>query len=378
MAQENFKLKPIIVSTSPIDWTKDELALIHRVMNQAKFCDVIEPIVIDYELIRREHPQTYTRPDGKRMFSWSWFTNNITNNVIRLFPSKNMIAWHMQEDEKIAWGVTPTFGGAYFVDKNTIMECWLEADVDEMPSRHRTRMVYDPMVGRKVRITERVRIFLHEAGHAVTHFSGRRKELAVQLGIKDDTLITHHMDYVEKDVGKVFQVVSFENWSLQKYVISLATQVIGLLKRNIAAQNVETNREKLHKAARAALGSDASPNDAAPDELGCADTVSNILRKVIPFPIITGTWTLDERFRTDKRFELVTSPLPGDIIISPTATGNGSIVGHVGIVGENDIIMSNDSFQDGHFLENFTMKSWEKRYKDKGGFPIRFFRLKRL
>lgn len=133
---------------------------------------------------------------------------------------------------------------------------------------------------------------------------------------------------------------------------------------------------RLFEAAVASLGVDASPNDAAPDELGCADTVSNIIRKVLPdFPIITGTSTLWSRLQSDKRFERVGVPEVGAVIISPTGNGNGTFPGHTGICGEDGVIMSNNSYN-GKFEANYTQKTWEARYMRKGGFPMMFYRLK--
>jgi hypothetical protein len=141
-------------------------------------------------------------------------------------------------------------------------------------------------------------------------------------------------------------------------------------------QPVLSNREKLHALAVSFLGVDASPSDLAPDELGCAESVSNIINALISFPIITGTWTLWDKLMKDARFESVGVPMAGDIIISPTATGNGSIVGHVGIVTFEDRIMSSDSYKQGKFLTNFTLVTWQNRYMKKGGFPVYYFRLK--
>ncbi|MDQ0316393.1 hypothetical protein [Amorphus orientalis] len=132
----------------------------------------------------------------------------------------------------------------------------------------------------------------------------------------------------------------------------------------------------LYRAAMAALGTDASPNDAAPDELGCAETVSSIIRQVLPeFPVITGTWTLWERLRKGSEFTAVAEPRPGDIVIAPTGTvRNAPFPGHVGIVGKDGIVMSNDSGT-GTFNQNYTIESWHRRYAEEGGYPIYYYRL---
>lgn len=136
-----------------------------------------------------------------------------------------------------------------------------------------------------------------------------------------------------------------------------------------------TRGRMLYLAAKSYIGKDASPLDVASDELGCAESVSNIIRAVVSFRIITGTWTLWDTIRNDTRFMSVNlSPTAGDIVISPTSTGNGTIRGHVGIVGEGGTIISASS-DSGKMEQNYTLESWEKRYHDYGGMPVYYYRL---
>lgn len=143
-----------------------------------------------------------------------------------------------------------------------------------------------------------------------------------------------------------------------------------------------TNREsikriELYLQALKHLGTDASPNDVAPDELGCADSVSQILLKTFP-GIIKGsvsTRELNQQLNSSKHFVRVTKFLPGDIIMSPTGSGNGGLRnGHVGIVGEEENIMSNSSAT-GKWENNYNLKSWVARYRVMGGYPIFFYRI---
>jgi hypothetical protein len=133
-------------------------------------------------------------------------------------------------------------------------------------------------------------------------------------------------------------------------------------------------RLAIFKIAKASLGIDISPLDVISDDLGCAESVSWVLKKAIGFPLITGTWSLLEYLKKDNRFEQITESETGCIIISATGTGNGKIRGHVGIVGENKI-MSSDSL-DGIWKENYTSLTWKERYGQQGGMPIYLFRLK--
>lgn len=136
------------------------------------------------------------------------------------------------------------------------------------------------------------------------------------------------------------------------------------------------NRVKLYLAALEALGKDASPLDEAPDEYGCADSVSRIILKTFP-NIIKGSISTAELFKqlnTSPHFTKVSQFRFGDIIISPTGMGTGGIAnGHVGICGEDETIMSNTSAT-GLWTSNYTIATWVARYRKLGGYPIYFFR----
>lgn len=137
------------------------------------------------------------------------------------------------------------------------------------------------------------------------------------------------------------------------------------------------NRILLYLSAIQYIGIDASPADEAPDELGCADSVSKILLRVFPKVIKSSVSTaaLFNQLNNSKEFSRVLRYLPGDIVISPTGMGKTGKVpnGHVGIVSEKDKIMSNSSAT-GTWEENFTVTSWVRRYRERGGYPIYFFR----
>lgn len=133
---------------------------------------------------------------------------------------------------------------------------------------------------------------------------------------------------------------------------------------------------KLYMIALTCLGVDASPNDIAPDEYGCAETVNAIHTRAFGAPIggDVSTYRLYSAIRVHSRFIGSDTPRRGDIVLSPSGYGNGKLSnGHVGIVGDNGVIMSNDS-KTGLFTENFTLDSWRKRYVDLGGYPMLFFR----
>jgi len=143
------------------------------------------------------------------------------------------------------------------------------------------------------------------------------------------------------------------------------------------SSKTQVNRVKLYLSALQYLGTDASPFDEAPDEYGCADSVSKVILSAFPNSIIgsVSTKLLYEELSKSKQFVKVLEFQAGDVIISPTGMGKtGKIAnGHTGIVGENEEILSNSSAT-GTWENNYTMKSWVDRFRTAGGYPIFFFR----
>ena len=129
------------------------------------------------------------------------------------------------------------------------------------------------------------------------------------------------------------------------------------------------------------IGKDASPNDLAPDELGCAETVTTLLKKVYPeTPILTYTPTFHDYLKNPKNgWYGVEEPMEEDVVISPTGLGKGT--GHTGIVMNGGTIASNDSGivrkeNKGKFLKNYSVDTWKKSFS-KRGFPTLFYRKKK-
>lgn len=135
----------------------------------------------------------------------------------------------------------------------------------------------------------------------------------------------------------------------------------------------------IYTAAKNTIGLDASPTDKASDELGCAESVCTILRKVnSSFPVLLSTTTLHQTL-PQFGFKQVSSPQAGDVVISPTGMGKG--IGHCGIVGRNISqngtlwIMSNNSsgVNKGLWTANYTVKGWQQSFGSRG-FPTFFWR----
>lgn len=139
----------------------------------------------------------------------------------------------------------------------------------------------------------------------------------------------------------------------------------------------DKNRIKLYYTALCDLGVDASPLDEAPDDYGCADSVSKVILSAFP-EVIKGSVSTAELYNqlsASKDFVKVSQFKPGDVIISPTgmSTTGGLKNGHVGIVAEDEGVMSNASAT-GLWTLNYNISSWVARYRTLGGFPIFFFR----
>ena len=152
---------------------------------------------------------------------------------------------------------------------------------------------------------------------------------------------------------------------------------IDCLSLRVRAYRGQLSRgDHLFLLAQLSVGRDVSPLDFAGDELGCAESVTNLLSQVLPFRILTGTASLDEMLRRDPRFLFSRSYLgEGGIVLSPTGSGNGKIRGHVGIFGVGEEIMSADS-NTGLWTRNFTLQTWRARYEKLGELPVNFYRFK--
>lgn len=131
-----------------------------------------------------------------------------------------------------------------------------------------------------------------------------------------------------------------------------------------------SNSESLHTLAKSSVGKDVSPLDQAPDELGCAESVSNLIKMIErDFPIHVSTARLFEE--CSRRYKRTLEIKPGYILISPTGYGNGKVIGHTGIIGES-VIYSNNS-NTGLWDDKWTIDTWVKYYRGKGGLPLYVF-----
>lgn len=132
-----------------------------------------------------------------------------------------------------------------------------------------------------------------------------------------------------------------------------------------------TNREWLYKVAYSCLDVDMAPKQ---DALGCSESLYYVMKKAgvpnLPKGAIVGTAEMSDWLK--KNLKEVETPLAGDIIMSPTGSGNGLIRGHTGIVG-NVNIMSNNSKT---FLwdDEWNLKRWLKYYTGYGKLSTKYYR----
>jgi len=132
----------------------------------------------------------------------------------------------------------------------------------------------------------------------------------------------------------------------------------------------------LYSTAFKCLGTHQTLDSSIPNEVGCGEAWSAVAKKAgvhgIPKLGYAGTANLYLWLKTNPDFLSVSIPVAGDTVISPTGYGNGTVTGHVGIVG-NYHIMSNNS-ETGLFSDHWKLPEWKAYYGRNGGLPVMFFR----
>ncbi|MEK7662406.1 MAG: hypothetical protein AAB355_02865 [Patescibacteria group bacterium] len=163
------------------------------------------------------------------------------------------------------------------------------------------------------------------------------------------------------------------------YLLKILESLVTQLKSIIVTKNLQTEAsKKLYEVAKTFLDKDASPKDLATDEYGCAESLNAVCEAAWGEPIGGGvsTYRMYYALLNHKKFVEVTSPLAGDIILSPTGIGggkNGIKNGHTGIVSSNGKIMSNNS-DNGLWQEKYDLWSWRYRYVQLGEYKMLYYR----
>lgn len=137
-----------------------------------------------------------------------------------------------------------------------------------------------------------------------------------------------------------------------------------------------SDRERLEGGARRALNRLSSRNAAGTSngKLACAWAVNEIALESLGRRIGGGLSTIRmyEALRASADIVLG-SPLPGDIVISPT---RGRAVGHVGIVLEVDGRIASNSSSRALFVQNYTLATWKTAFVVRKNLEMHLFRIR--
>lgn len=193
--------------------------------------------------------------------------------------------------------------------------------------------------------------------------------------------------FVKRYVINKKQTVQQLTWI--ELMLKWIKEQLGIIQKQVdelPKKNTLTSSSKIYLTALTYLGTDASPLDEADDKLSCAESVNTILDKA-GYPIaglknkLSTYWSF-ECLLKDANWSEVHQPERGCLIISPSGYGtkrnrDGSLVisnGHMGIIGEDDVVMSSNSTKDGVFDNHWTVDTWVDYWTIKGGYPTRFFK----
>lgn len=104
--------------------------------------------------------------------------------------------------------------------------------------------------------------------------------------------------------------------------------------------------------------------------LACAWAVNQVVQQATGKPVGGGVSTIlmYQALKTG-RGTAITDPIPGAIVISPT---QGTVHGHVGIVGDDGLIYSNSSAH-AVWMQNFTIDSWNDYYRTQRKLDVLYY-----
>lgn len=140
-----------------------------------------------------------------------------------------------------------------------------------------------------------------------------------------------------------------------------------------------TNQERLYSVAYASLGKDMRADKSVPIELGCASSMSGVLKlagvKTLPAKGIPGTAQLFSWLKLSPQFSQIKTPGVGDIVIYPTGYDDPQIPGlpklqngHVFVKGKFQLLSNNSATGkwDNHWDSLEKADAYYTRY---GGIP---------
>lgn len=137
---------------------------------------------------------------------------------------------------------------------------------------------------------------------------------------------------------------------------------------------IVTKADLFVQALKNSIGHDLSPKNLAPQELSCAEGMSNILNSIFPdFPKdVTYTPDLFKKLKAyPQYFKPTLTPSKGCVIISPTVKDTH---GHVGGMISATEIVSNSS-KTGTIESNYTFDQWVNKYKIENGLRVYIFEI---
>lgn len=151
-----------------------------------------------------------------------------------------------------------------------------------------------------------------------------------------------------------------------QFIVALFKAAFGIKYEPIPPLDIPTDdpepaTERLAVVAQSMIGKDASPKNLAPQELSCAEGVSNIIHKVFSdFPTdVLSTADLHTLLKKSPHFTSTLTPKRGCVIVSPRTAIQP---GHTGIFISDTEIASNSSAT-GLFQNNYNFEGWIKYFR---------------
>lgn len=150
-----------------------------------------------------------------------------------------------------------------------------------------------------------------------------------------------------------------------------------VLKQPAIVSVALTNAQCLYNTAYSSIGRDMSPNDVAPDNLACMESLDGVWFAAFGSHLLASADRLSTArgyasMLTDPRLKQIGIPVIGCIVIDPTGTSTkGAEHGHTGIWGAEDV-MSNDS-NSGLWRANYTHEAWRQVFEVTLGFKSHYF-----
>ena len=169
-----------------------------------------------------------------------------------------------------------------------------------------------------------------------------------------------------------FGLSTIERITILQKLAELYKQLMALIIKKKEVEQIEDKNEKVYQMAKSLLGTKVRT---VSKELACAECINIIYKKATGQPVggDVSTHRMYNSVRLDKRFQQAYEPFRGCLIISPAGFGRFEH-GHVGVVGDNGEIFSNNS-NTGFLDDLWTIKTWENYYGKQGKFPVDYYKL---